>query len=363
MKPETYRILNDPELLAIRDRYQEQLQQVSDGTYDAHRAFVLSGIDHGYSGDETLSLEDQLHAALDELAGMVDVLRDKRIFRPLTIGIPREKTVGFSEYFFGAVGTDMEKDHDQQFLAKPVGALDPPPVEDCPAFIESKAAVKRFLEADVKLPGICMPLCGAPLVEAVSLYGEAFLVAMLDDPEAAQHDLDIITDVQTQIIKWYVENVPAEQLRSGAPRLRTQPPGRGQIAGCSTQLVGPEQYRDMVAPLDDKILSASPDGGMIHICGYHTQHLETWRNMESLKVLQLSGDAVTDVAQYLEGTRDDQIVYVSPSAVISLPELMQITKGKRAVFALYPKDIYRVPREIDDYENCAKADPYVPLFG
>ena len=80
--------------------------------------------------------------------------------------------------------------------------------------------------------------------------------------------------------------------------------------------------------------------------------------------VQVHLDAVTDVAQYLAGTREDQVVYVSPSAVISLPELMRATDGgKRTIFALYPKDLYRIPRELDDYQNCAEADPYVPLFG
>jgi len=67
-------------------------------------------------------------------------------------------------------------------------------------------------------------------------------------------------------------------------------------------------------------------------------------------VLQLSGDAMTDLPTYFNELRDDQVVYVSPHATMSLPDIMEVTQGRRVIIALYPKDLYRIPAEIDSYQ-------------
>lgn len=50
------------------------------------------------------------------------------------------------------------------------------------------------LEADVKLPLFGLPTLSSALNIMVNLYGEEALVAMLDDEEAAMHDLKLYLD-------------------------------------------------------------------------------------------------------------------------------------------------------------------------
>ena len=60
---------------------------------------------------------------------------------------------------------------------------------------------------------------------------------------------------------------------------------------------------------------------------------------------------MTDLPIYFNGLRDDQLVFVSPHATMSLPDIMKITEGRRVIIALYPKDLHRIPTEIDSYQT------------
>ena len=346
MKPETYEILNDPELIAIRDDYFRRMQDVYDGCNAGQPAFVLSGLTPPCEVPEGASMEEAMHLDFDAQATEAHLMRDSRIFRPLASGTSTGGEA-WDKYFFG---TPDEPDPITKLHRRkdPVGTLEPRDLDSCEAWRNMKLSTEMFLEADVKLPLLSVAPVTGPLVEAVSLYGgEKFLTAMMDDPDAAASDLRVIADIAIEMRQWFVDNVPNQQLQGIIHRLRGQPPGHGQIDGCTLQLIGPDLYRDIVGPLDDEILGVYPGGGMIHICGYHTQHIPYWRESESLKVLQLSGDAMTDLAVYFDGLRDDQVVFVSPHATMELPEIMAITQGRRVIIALYPKDLHRIPTEID----------------
>ena len=348
MKPETYEILNDPELIAIRDDYFRHMQDVYDGCNDGQPAFVLSGLTPPCEVPEGASMEEAMHLDFDAQATEAHLMRDPRIFRPLASG-PSTNGKGWDKDWFG---TPDEPDPVTQFRRRkePVGTLEPPDLDTCQAWRNMKLSTEMFLEADVKLPLFSVAPVSEPIVEAVSLYGgEKFLTAMLDDPEAAGNDLQVIADIATEMRQWFVDNVPAQQLQGIVHRLRGQPPGHGQIDGCTTQLLGPETYAEMVGPLDDQILGVYPNGGMIHICGYHTQHIPYWRKSKSLKVLQLSGDAMTDLPIYHKELRDDQLVFVSPHATMSLDDIMDVTGGRRVIIALYPKDLDKIESQIDSH--------------
>ena len=114
---------------------------------------------------------------------------------------------------------------------------------------------------------------------------------------------------------------------------RTQPPGYGQLCGCTTQLVSGELYREMVAPLDNALLSVYPKGGMIHICGAHAQHIDAFRDMPALKVVQFNDRAAADLEAFFRGLRNDQVLYLNPCKEMSVAEAVQITHGKRLVVA------------------------------
>ena len=343
LKDQTRRILSDPELLEIQARHFADMESVYAGKNT--RPFVLSGFYGGTGQPDAGPMEEQVARGLDELAAQADFMRDERIFRPLCFDV---STYGesFAEYLFGLeeLGPDAGR---LPRLDAPVGTLDPPPLDSCPAWRNAKIQTEMFLELELPVPLFSGSYITSPLVEAVNLYSEDFLVAALQDPDAARHDLRVLCDVQVQMRKWYVDNVPVEQLQWVAPRLRGTPPGMSQIDGCTAQLVSPELYAEMIAPLDAESLLVAPRGGMIHICGYHSHHLPTWREARWLRALQLSGDAMTDLPLYHSELRDDQVTYVSPHATMELEQIMEVTGGKRTVIALYEKDLHRVPSVVD----------------
>jgi hypothetical protein len=90
-------------------------------------------------------------------------------------------------------------------------------------------------------------------------------------------------------------------------------------------------YRRFIAPLDDELLSLYPNGGMIHLCGSHTQHIPAWREMKSLRTIQLCNRAAADLEIYYKELREDQIIYFEPCDEMSVERAVEITGGKRLV--------------------------------
>ena len=122
-----------------------------------------------------------------------------------------------------------------------------------------------------------------------------------------------------------------DQLQPVIAAERCQPRGFGQLCGCTTHLVSGEVYREMLAPLDDELLSVYPNGGMIHLCGAHTQHIGVWREMQSVRALQLNDRASEDLEIYFNELRDDQVIYLNPTATMTVERAMKITGGNRLV--------------------------------
>jgi hypothetical protein len=99
-------------------------------------------------------------------------------------------------------------------------------------------------------------------------------------------------------------------------------------------------YREFVAPLDDKLLSTYPNGGMIHLCGEHTQHIPVWREMESVRAIQVNDRASEDLDIYFNELRDDQIIYLNTTPNMTVERAMEITGGRRLVIvAEVPKPL------------------------
>ena len=87
----------------------------------------------------------------------------------------------------------------------------------------------------------------------------------------------------------------------------------------------------MLADLDERLLGVYENGGMIHLCGSHTQHVETFKNMKTLKSVQLNDRAAENLEVYFNELRDDQIIYLNPCDGMPVRKAIEITKGKRLV--------------------------------
>ncbi len=348
MKSETYDILNDPDLIAIRDDWFGHMQAVYDGANDGEPAFILSGLTPPCEVPEGASLEEAMHLEFDAMASEAHLMRDDRVFRQVASGASGHGK-GWDDDFF-PLPAEPDPVTKLRRITEPVGCLEMPDMDKCEGWQNMKRSTEIFLEADVKLPLFTAVASSGPIVEAVSLYGaEKFLLAMYDDPAAVHNDLSVLAGIAIEQRQWFIDNVPEQQLQGIIHRLRGQPPGYGQIDGCTAQLLSPDSYREFVAPYDDAIFRIYPKGGMLHICGYHHQHIPMWREMESLKVMQLSGDSMTFLQLYFDGLRDDQLMFVSPHATMSLDDIMEVTGGRRVVIALYPRDLENIEAHIDSH--------------
>ena len=294
------------------------------------RAFVLCGIGASAKADPYQEPERWVEEALDSLAEQAEKAKDREIFRPLTIE-PNPYGVHFVDRMLGARVFQYEGQWWADFLKSPVGTLARPDLDSDDTWRLARRQAEAFLASGVTVALFGLPTIASALNIVFNLYGEAFLVALLDRPEAARHDLKVINDLLCELHRWYRARVQGEQLQCVVAAGRAQPPGFGQLCGCTTHLLSAAQYREFVAPLDEGLLSVYPHGGMIHLCGVHTHHVPVWREMRSLRAVQLNDRAAEDLETYFRELRDDQIIYLNPTATMTVERAVAITGGRRLV--------------------------------
>jgi len=126
-----------------------------------------------------------------------------------------------------------------------------------------------------------------------------------------RHDLRIINDVLCTLHRWYKRTCRFSSFSLSWLTAARSRPASGRSVGAQRRS-SRRLYRDFVAPLDDEVLSVYPHGGMIHLCGAHTQHIPVWHEMASLRALQFTDRAAEDLPIYAETRRPDQMLYVRP---------------------------------------------------
>jgi len=331
MKKENFPKLNDLKLIYARDNYFSKLKSIFDGN-KPDNIFRINGVVGSSKTDRYKDPEKWVEEALASLNEQAEVILDKDVFKPVCLECGLYD-VHFIDKMLGAEVFFESGQWYNKYLDAPVGNLAITDIEENEVFILAKRIANAFTEYGLKLPLFGLPTIASSLNIAINLYGEKILVAMCseEEEEDAVHDLTIINNVLCEIHKWYIDKIPFEQLQPVVSCQRTQPPGFGQICGCTTQLLSPRLYRDFVAPLDDKLLSVYSNGGMIHLCGSHSQHIPVWREMNSLRAVQLNDRAAWDLNLYFNGLREDQIIYLTPCEGMTVESAMKITKGHRLV--------------------------------
>lgn len=332
MTPTTRDILNAPELVAARDAHFDRLRDVYRGGRPEPVAAVCGRLGQGAGVDPYDAPERWVEATLDDLATHADAARDPDVFRPLVVEFGAYG-VHFVDRIFGARVYELREKGNWQVeaLGLSVGELTPPDLDGDPTWALARRATEAFVLADVAAPLLGMPTLASALNIGLNLFGQDLLTAFLIDPEGLARGLGAINDTIAAMHRWYLAHVPLAQLQPVVAFLRTQPPGFGQICGCSTQLVSPDQYRETVAPLDEALLALWPEGGMLHLCGTHTQHIPVWREMTPLRALQLNDRAAEDLEIYFHEMREDQVFYVEPCVGMPVERIMAITNGRRVV--------------------------------
>ncbi len=328
-------ILNRPDLIEKRDSWFARMEKVFGGEYTGWNSQYVLGVDGVVSHipyDPAVPAKVRVEAALETAAQKYTALENEVYFRPVCVEYP-PFGVHYIDKLLGAEVSFYAGQWYNKYLTTPIGSLKMPALDEDPLWQDSMRVAEAFVEADVALPLFGLPTIASALNIAVNLYGENILVAMIEEPEAAQQDLNTINAVLCKIHDWYRRNVPQQLLQPVISWARTQPPGHGQICGCSTHLLSPSLYGEMVAPLDNALLEVYPRGGMIHLCGAHRQHIPVFRSMPALKSIQLNDDAARDLQYYFDGLREDQIIYLNPCEGMSVEDAVRITGGKRLVLA------------------------------
>jgi len=331
MKQTTQQRLTDPEWVAARLAWEKRIDAF------AGMPMYLQGSDRCGNADMYQSPGQRVHEALDQLAEQVELLRDGRAFRPLSVNAALHG-VHFVDKIFGAevFELDGEKGNWQaKHLSSAVGKLKRPDLDTNPTWTAAREFARCFVASGVTVPAFQLPTIASALNIGLNLYGQDLLVAMMADPPAAHRDLAVINGVLLDIHDWYRAIVPSDILQQVACSGRWQPPGSGQICGCSTQLISADQYADFIAHHDDAILSRYPRGGMIHLCGTHTQHIPVWKKMQSLRAVQVNDRAAQDLEIYLR-EMPEKIYYVNPCEGMPIERIEELAKTRKIVICAEP---------------------------
>ncbi len=303
--------LNDPALLAYYERGYQMLRDF----YAAEHPAPLR-IGSRYNGEAAVDIytepERWVDEAICQLAQQVQPMMEGEFFGHLAIenwiyGVHFTDRVLGAEVFYKEE-TGM---WNPRYLTTEIGTLQKPDLETNETWQLAQRIARAYLRWDVRGVLLVPPVIASPLNVAVNLYGAEFLIAMLEEPEKAKHDLRVITDVQKEMHQWYRDNIPEAQLQMICG-CRIQPPGYGQICGCSTHLVSPALYEEFVMPLDDELLGVYPHGGMIHLCGSHGHLIPLFARMKNLKSFQMNDRASEELELYGQGLREDQTIYLLP---------------------------------------------------
>lgn len=323
-------ILNDEVLIANREKW---FSEMNDLFYaDRKGALHLAGLGADAVNPDLMYTDPEawIRDAVSHLVKHAHSRISDKYFVPLCI-YDSIYGVHFVDRIFGCEVFFQDGQWYNRYLKNEVGQLKKPDLESNETWALAKRIANAFLDLKITAPLFETPVIASPLNIAVNLYGEEILVAMLMEPEAAHHDLQIINEVLTELHRWYRAHIPAQQLQPVCSCGRCQPPGHGQICGCTTQLLSPGLYEEFIMPLDNALLGVYPHGGMIHLCGSHTQLIPLFAKMPNLKCVQLNDKAAEDLQFYVDGLRDDQVIYLNPCEGMSTRQALQIAKNKKIV--------------------------------
>jgi hypothetical protein len=327
------KILNNRERLEKQAAWFRRLGDLFAGQsneYFDEYVFAVNGIYGSSEADLYTNPEEWTVSTLENLAERIGETEKDYLFVPLCIEY-NIFGVHFIDKIFGARVFFQDNQWYNDYISTKIGQLVKPDLEKNETWSLAQRATYAFLDQEVKLPLFGLPTIASALNIAVNLYGQEFLVAMMLEPENAAHDLLVINNLLCEIHWWYLNKVPLQNLQPVISAQRTQPPGYGQLCGCTTQLISGESYRNMIAPLDAALLGIYPNGGMIHLCGSHLQHLDTFRSMTALRAFQVNDRAAHDLADYFKGLRNDQILYLNPCEGMTVEQAVKITGGDRLV--------------------------------
>lgn len=292
------------------------------------------GSSHGLWGTNDIDMlmepEAWLAQVLGDMASRAQEAADRVTFRPLVIS-PDALGTHFIDAILGAEVYFHEGQVWVEPLAGDLEDLRPPDLESCEVYQRALALARLTVEITRGLVYITTPVLSCAINIAINVFGQRILEAMVERPQVARQALGVVNDTIVACARGFAEVIPASVRRGSVGENRWAPEGHGLIDGCATQLVSGRHYAEHFARLDAEVLGVYPEGGMIHICGAHTQHIEAWRGMPKLRAVQTNDRASEDLEAYFKGLREDQVLYVGPTETMTVERIVRITGGRRLV--------------------------------
>ncbi len=324
------------DLVAARDHHVARLQKLFDGQTLDH-AFTLCGLGGGSSIDVLSDPRGWAGEAAASLESQAPRLMERATFHPL-IFENWIYGVHFIDHLLGGRVYFSQGQWWCDFLKRPVGTLEMPDLDKFSEWRRAREMALACVELGSPVTSVATQVLSSALNIIINLYGEEVLAAMIADEAAVRRDLRVINDLICTLHRWHLQNIPANRFQPVCAGGRFQPPGFGQICGCSTHLISAAMYRDLIAPLDDEVFSLYPRGGLIHLCGDHTRHIPVWRELKSFRAFQINDRAAEDLEIYFNELRPDQIIYLNPTATMTIDRALKITKGRRLVIVADVKE-------------------------
>lgn len=322
---------------SVQSRHRERVRALFGGAQPAQVVAIAGrfyGRSHGLLGDNSIDMLEQprawLEDVLSDMAEHVDEAGDEVTFRPLVIELDA-LGVHFIDALFGAPVYFRDGQVWSEGLPGELVALEMPDLSDARPLQQALELARLAVETSQGRLLVSVPVLSCPINIGMNLYGGSLLEAMMLAPERAARALRIITDVIAAATRAFMEVIP-EPIRCGfVASNRYAPAGFTELDGCATHLLSGVHYQRFVAPLDRELLQLAPRGGMLHLCGAHTQHLPAWREMRELRAVQLNDRATEDLESYCASLRTDQVLYVSPTPLFPVERILAVTEARRLV--------------------------------
>lgn len=326
-----------PQIEAAQAMHRQRVEELYQGRTPSHPLAICGrwfGRSHGLLGTNEIDmLQDPaawLAEVLFDMAGAAAEAADSVNFRPLAIELD-----ALGVHFIDAILGARAYFHEGQAWNDPiecdVADLSRPNVARSPVMQAWKRLAAHVVAATGGRLLVTAPVLSSPNNIAMNLFGQRILEAMIERPAAAAHALGVIADTIIDVTRDVLAAVPPDLLRCAVAQNRYAPAGFGYVDGCATQMLSAEHYSKFFAPLDAAILGQYPLGGMMHLCGAHAQHIPAWRAMKPLRSVQINDRAADDFELYYRGLREDQILYVSPTAATTIGRILDTSAGRRVV--------------------------------
>lgn len=151
-------------------------------------------------------------------------------------------------------------------------ALEPVDVKNNPVTIK---ALGDKLIYEKKYGSGCVSggfVSASPLNGCVSTWGEDFIAAAYECPEAAQHAMRIFRQLNIDMYEHLSHMIDPVHFPLPNPRRLTY------LGNCPALMFSPKMYHEVFAPLDIEMRGDSPDFG-IHHCGVINRYLDVYREL------------------------------------------------------------------------------------